>query len=168
VTDATGFISKVRESQITSIKQGMRIEVNPLSAEVSANCIASGQIASLARSKDQIASHPRPLDRDQAARFSKGDVIAASHVDLLELPTFLVLPLTNSVILCIFSRPEDVKAVASEAGVIAETVHAIVDFDENKCREKQTGSGSGCPAEIVYGRGLGRKSTKLKGISWQK
>jgi hypothetical protein len=36
VTDATGFISKNRQLQITSTEQGMRIEVNPLSAEVSA------------------------------------------------------------------------------------------------------------------------------------
>jgi hypothetical protein len=81
-----------------------------------------------------------------------------------------------------------VKAVGSEARVIAETLHTIVDFAENKCREKQSGSGSGvlgrdCAANdshapnseplediarIESGRDLGRKSTKQKGIFWKK
>jgi hypothetical protein len=56
------------------------------------------------------------------------------------IATPLLFPLlTKSVIFCFFSRPEDVNAVAPEAGVVAETVHAIADFDANKCREKQTG-----------------------------
>jgi hypothetical protein len=132
--------------------------------------------------------YPRSLDRGQAARFSKGDGIAASPVGLLGVPTFLFPPVTKSVILCFFRRPEDVKAVASEAGVIAVTVHAIVDFDENKCGEKETVSGSGCLAQmarrvtvtyaiaelieklarIVSGRNLGRKSTKQRGIAGKK
>jgi hypothetical protein len=87
--------------------------------------------------------YPRSLDSDQTAHFSKRDVTAASPIDRLSVPIFLFPPLTKSVILCFFRGLEEVKAVGSEACVIAEIVHAIVDFDENKCREKQTGSGSG-------------------------
>jgi hypothetical protein len=124
----------------------MRIEVNPRSAETSAICIPESRHVRLhfARArKIKLPVHPRSLDRGRAPRFSKGDVIAASPVALLGVQTFLFPLLTKSVSLCFFRRPEDVKVVAPEARAIAETVHAIADFDENKCREKQTGSGEG-------------------------
>jgi hypothetical protein len=124
----------------------MRIEVNPLSAGLSAIRMPLSRHVKLHLSrarKIKSRFYPRSPDRGQTARFSKGDVIPASPVDLLGVPTFLFPPLTKSVILCFLSRPEDVKAVGSEARVIAETVHAIVNFVENKCREKQSESGSG-------------------------
>jgi hypothetical protein len=86
-------------------------------------------------SKNHITGFARSLDRGQAARFSKGDVWPPP------LLTLIFPLLTKSVILCFFRRRQDVKAIGSEAGVIAETVHAIVDFDENKCSDEQTGSG---------------------------
>jgi hypothetical protein len=146
VTDATGFISKNRELQITSTEQGMRIEGNPLAAEVSASCIPSSRRVQLHLSrarKIQSWFYRRSLECGQAARFSKGDVIATSPVDLFEFPTFLFPQLTKSVLWCFLSRPEAAKAVRSEAAALAETVQAIVEFDENKCREKQSGSDSG-------------------------
>jgi hypothetical protein len=146
LTDTTGFISKNHEVQITSTEQGMRIEVNSLSAEVSAICIPNSRYVKLHLSRARAIKsrvYPRSLDRGQAARFSKGDVIAASPVDLLGVQAFLFAPLTESLILCFLSSPEDVKVVGSEACAIAETVHTVADFGENKCREKQSGSGLG-------------------------
>jgi hypothetical protein len=105
----------------------MRIEVNPLSAEVSAICIpSSGHVKVHLSRAPKIKSRVYlcSLDRGQAGRFSKRDVIAAFPVALLGVPTFLFPQLTKSVILCFFRRPKDVKVVGSEAGVIAETVHA--------------------------------------------
>jgi hypothetical protein len=129
-----------------------RSEVNPLSAEVSAICIPETRHVKFHLSRARKINSqvcPRSLDRGQPARFSRGDMIAASPVDLLGVQTFLSPPLTKSLIWCFFRRHKDMKAVGSDARVIVETVHAIAEVDENKCREKQTASGSG-----VLGPGL--------------
>jgi hypothetical protein len=73
----------------------MRIEVNPLSAEVSAICIPSSRHGKLHLSrarKIKSRVYPRSLDRGQAAPFSKGDVIAARLLTFSKSRFFFSLP----------------------------------------------------------------------------
>jgi hypothetical protein len=92
---------------------------------VSDDCLAFVKLPS----KNEITGVPRSLNRDQAARFSKGDVIPASSVEPLAVATSRFPPLTKSMMLYPLTRSDDVKVVGSAAGDIAEPLHAVLDFD---------------------------------------